>query len=164
MDIVATALAFERKGASVYEDLSRRSEQPLAKELFGMLAEDERKHERYFQRLAEGQGLPTETVQASSGLEARVKEAFGRLGANTRHATGKAEGLQAALQLERDSYNFYRKNAPSAPDAKTALFYQALMAQELEHFEALDNILHYLSATGDWLMEDESQRWNWMST
>ena len=68
MDIVATALAFERKGASVYEDLSRRSEQPLAKELFGMLAEDERKHERYFQWLAEGRGLPTETVQASSGL------------------------------------------------------------------------------------------------
>jgi len=84
MDIVATALAFERKGASVYEDLSRRSEQPLAKELFGMLAEDERKHERYFQWLAAGRGLPTETVQASSGLEARVKEAFDRLGANTR--------------------------------------------------------------------------------
>jgi len=164
MDIVATALAFERKGASVYEDLSRRSEQPLAKELFGMLAEDERKHERYFQRLAEGQGLPTETVQASSGLEARVKEAFGRLGTSAHRAVRKTEGLQAALELERDSYNFYRENAPKALDEKSSAFYKSLMEQELEHFEALDNILHYLSATGDWLMEDESQRWNWMST
>jgi rubrerythrin len=159
------ALEMERKGAAFYEDMAKRATHPLAKELFAMLAVEERVHETVFAGIAAEHALPALPSQPGVKLESRVQEIFRRLGATAQPAAGKAEGLETAMQLERDSYAYYQKQSEEAdgePAAKR--FFEALMRQELDHFVALENIISYLEHPGDWFMSEESQRWNWMNT
>ena len=100
MTAVEQALEIERRGAAFYEELATQAEQPLAKELFAFLADDDAITHRSFAQIAETLKLPAVPTAQSSSLEDRVRRAFARLGAAA-HQAGKVEGLEAALELER---------------------------------------------------------------
>lgn len=157
------ALEMERKSAAFYEAQAKTAAHHLVRELFTMLAADERQHEAAFAGIVLEQGTPNPPDLGGSA-EQRMREIFGRLSGRIQPGVGKAEGLQAALEMERDSYDLYRGEAVKAADPALNRFYHAIMEQELQHFEAIENVLAYLTDPGDWFMDDESKRWNWMNT
>lgn len=157
------ALEMERKGASFYEAQAKTAAHHLVRELFAMLAADERQHEAAFAGIIKEKAA-TNPPDLGGSAEQRMREIFDHLGGRIQPGAGKTEGLQAALEMERDSYNLYRDEAVKAADPALKRFYQAVMEQELQHFEAIENVLAYLTDPGDWFMDDESKRWNWMNT
>lgn len=45
------------------------------------------------------------------------------------------------MRMEQESYDLYRQEARAAKDDGLRRFYEAVMAQELAHYEAIDNVL-----------------------
>ena len=161
---VELALDLERRGAAYYEELAGGAGQPLVRELFTMLAEEEREHLRLFQAMADDPAFRPELPAQREDLETKVARIFDRLGDSARLAADKVDGLEAALRMEQESYDLYRQEARVVKDDALRRFYEAVMAQELAHYEAIDNVLAYLKDPGDWYMHDESKRWNWMNS
>ena len=164
MDGVELALDLERRGAAYYEGLARETRQPLVRELFTMLAEEEREHLGLFQAMADDPAFRPDLPAQRENLETKVSRIFDRLGDSARLAADKVDGLEAALRMEQESYDLYRQEARAAKDDGLRRFFEAVMTQELAHFEAIDNVLAYLKDPGDWYRHDESKRWNWMNS
>jgi rubrerythrin len=163
------ALELEAMGAQLYLTLAAKTTNRLAKLLFYSLADKEVEHARRFDTIYadlhnknSDVSLPKET---EAGVEQELKAFFKKAG-ETDLKSGKVqiEGYESAMELERKSYDAYKKFGDEAKTEAEKKFFQALMAEENEHYVALSNVYLYLTDNGDWMQEDEGGRWNWMNT
>ncbi len=72
-------------------------------------------------------------------------------------AAGLSEVYRIAMDLERESYLFYKQLAEEAAVPTVKAFFRYLMDQENTHFELFQETLEYLDRPGDWFREQE--RW-----
>ena len=61
------------------------------------------------------------------------------------------------MELERESYIFYKNLSQEAAMPTVKSFFQFMMEQENTHFELFQETLEYLDRPGDWFREQE--RW-----
>jgi rubrerythrin len=64
---------------------------------------------------------------------------------------------KTAMELERESYVFYKDLSQEASVPSVKSFFQFMMEQENTHFELFQETLEYLDHPGDWFREQE--RW-----
>ncbi|MBU0686255.1 MAG: ferritin family protein [Candidatus Margulisbacteria bacterium] len=67
------------------------------------------------------------------------------------------KAYEVAMQLERESYDFYKDLADQSADPQVKKFFEFLMSEENTHYELLQESLEYLNHPGDWFKEQE--RW-----
>ena len=75
----------------------------------------------------------------------------------TRGEADLKNAYEVALELEKASYELYRKLAGQTPDSQAKQFFEFLMGEENTHYELLSETLEYLDRPGDWYREKE--RW-----
>jgi rubrerythrin len=166
-DALKTALDFEEKGRNFYSKTAETVSDPLSKELFKTLAEDEIKHAEkiraIYQGLSQEQPLPEADVSHQHQLEAKVRKFFEAHRSEITKETSNIEGYEFAMEMEKTGVEMYRKFADQTDHAGEKAFYQMLIKEEMEHLEALRNVHFFLTDAEDWLAQDESQHWNWMN-
>lgn len=160
---LALALDVERKGADFYISLASKTKQPLAKKLFYSLAKQEINHmERIEELFSEFE--PTTGPSYPRSIEEEIKGLFDKLSkAALKGKLDNIEGYKKALELEQESYDLYEDLAQKAKTEREKEFFEALMAEEKEHYVALQNVHNFLTDSEQWFHIDEAKAWNWMN-
>lgn len=159
------ALELEQKGYEYYTANAAKAANPLAQRVLESLAEQEKQHMSWIRSLVEGSQVPCVSTKAGS-IEAAVREVFDKFSAAERQGwkNRNTDVYEHAMQLEKESYELYRKLHEAAVTAAEKDFFAALMEMEDGHHAALQNVHFYLSDTADWNHESESASgWNWMT-
>ena len=159
-----TALQMEEEGKEFYLKSQARSDNALAKMVFGRLAEEEDVHYakvgETYQAVASRQKWPeTETVfKHEKSLRAVFRKAIRGMSPEVEVASSELEAIQTAMKMEDRSYSFYSSRDREAESPAEKAFYQALMAEERTHYLALVDSYEYLSDPQGWFTKTE--RWS----
>lgn len=152
------AMRLEQDGYEFYIEAAERAADPLGKEMFLSLADDEELHLRIvrdqYEALSAGKGW----VSFSEALELKPvdldKPLFPLEGAALEKAIGPeasdTDALLFSMQVENENYELYRKAATETTDPAGKEMYQRLASYERVHFDVLMLNYEHLVSTGSW--------------
>ncbi|OGC13185.1 hypothetical protein A3D23_00980 [candidate division WOR-1 bacterium RIFCSPHIGHO2_02_FULL_53_26] len=167
LEAMKIALDMEKKGYKIYMDAANRTVNKLGKSTFEAVAAKEIEHikaiEGYCQR-PEGDPEAAKMIGAIKHAEKKdyIRRIIEKVGRRLEEKPIKtdadlSEAYKAALDLERESYLFYKGLADEAASPTVKAFFKFLMGQENTHYELFQETLEYLDHPGDWFREQE--RW-----
>ncbi len=164
-DILRKAVEMEEYGHLTYKAQAEAATDPLLKAFLSELSNDEARHRDWFEALASGAGEGlVDAAKRIPSLESRMMKYFHGevpkdhgLGASAQEAA-----LEAAMGLEKESYDFYTEIWRSAESDSDRALFDMVRREEYDHMVGIENILAYLTRTGQWFDREESKRWNWM--
>lgn len=164
--LIEKALSLEEKGHKFYIDMAEKASNALARALFENLALDEQRHAEWIHKIQERlqEEYPTDSAGAGVSIKDRIREVFDSLDtAEEKPGQETVRGLEIAMQLEKEALELYGELLELDPSPAEKAFLEKIMQQEWQHLEALRNVHFYLTRTGEWFDQEESQRWNWMN-
>jgi rubrerythrin len=166
LEAMKIALDMEKKGYQAYIYAARKTLNKLGRSTLEAIAAQELEHikaiEGYCQR-PETDPEATRLIGQIRHSEKKdyVREIIEKLGQHLNEKVAGdgdlAEAYKTAMELERESYVFYKNLAQEAVVPTVKAFFQFLMEQENTHFELFQETLEYLDHPGDWFREQE--RW-----
>ncbi len=148
------AMRLEQDGYQFYTKAAERTADPLGKEMFLSLADDEKLHLRIvrdqYEALSGGRGwislsdeLELKPVDVDQPLFPPDDEVIDPEASDT-------DALLFALQIENESYELYRKAASETADPAGKDMYRRLASYERTHFDVLMLNYEHLMSTGNW--------------
>jgi rubrerythrin len=157
IDAVRTAIITEIKGLELYTTAASRAEDPEARRMFEMLADEERRHKAYLE--THYASLMQSGEWATTELKPKEQEAVGDfiLDESFRRSLRRGDFEMAvvalAVDLEAKAVNFYKEVATNADEPETRKVFEHLVAWEEGHhrqFLALEKELRdaYFSDRG----------------
>jgi rubrerythrin len=159
-----TALQMEIEGKEYYHKAGQRSDNPLAKKLFQRLAEEENVHiekvNEIYQAIKNKAKWPEKetTFKHEKSLRSVFREAIESMDREVKTSSTELEALKVAMNMEDKSYSFYRSRDKEAASSAEKSFYQALTAEEREHYLTLLDSYEYLIDPQSWFTKKE--RWS----
>jgi len=159
-----TALQMEIEGKEYYHKAGQRSDNPLAKKLFQRLAEEEdvhiKKANEIYKAIKNKARWPEKetTFKHERSLRNVFREAIEGMDREVKTSSSELEALKVAMNMEDKSYSFYRSRDKEASSSAEKSFYQALTAEEREHYLALLDSYEYLTDPQSWFTKKE--RWS----
>ncbi len=155
------ALQMEIQGQEFYHKAGQKSDNPLAKDLFKHLVEEENVHIRKINEIYQGiksrVGWPDEETifKHERSLRSVFKEAIENLGMEVKVSSSEIEALKTAMDMEDESYSYYKSRAEEAASSAEKSFYKALTGEERGHYLTLLDSYEYLTDPQGWLTKDE---------
>ena len=137
------AIEFEQKGRAVYDEAAFKTENEAVAKIFIWLAEQELQHERWIKAFIEEKGMdlpPDPVLPVKEFFKSTTKEFRTKLVLSD----DDVSAYDQAMQLERESYEYYKEQLESADDDAKALL-GSLMEQEQAHYDLLEQTRDYLS-------------------
>jgi len=161
-------LDFENKGAILYMNLAKKTENILGKKLFYSLALQEVEHAEKADGiksiLASGNNSDGFLPGKAGIVEKELKEFFNKAGKTLlKKGAENLSGYELAMKMERKGYKIYSGYYGESKNKTEKEFFKQIIEQEKEHLDSISNVYSYLTKTGDWLQEDESKTWSWMN-
>jgi len=164
-DVLQDAIKLEQDGERYYEMAAAKAANPLAKNTFAALAEQERAHadllRAYCDAVDEGGTCPTPAAidERDYSLGATARRIFEQAVADLAGGAVPAEDLhelyETAMQMERMSIELYRQQGDAATDPHAAEFFAYLVEQERGHLKLLADGQQYLEDPDSWYFEEE---------
>ena len=144
LDILKQALLLERRGYSFYQTASEQSKDPIVKEFFSMMAQEENAHvavlTTQFKSYKTDKKFTNFTFDHSkvSHMATKVlnKETQNRIAS----ADFEAAAISAALLMEEQAVQFYSEQAQSTDDTEEKKLYNWLSEWETTHLRFLAEI------------------------
>ena len=166
LEAMKIALDMEKKGYQAYMDAAHKTLNKLGRSTLEAIAAQELEHIKAIEGYCERPDADPE----AAGMIGRIKhsekkdyiraiiEKVGRqLNEKSQAEAGISDAYKIAMDLERESYLFYKSLAQEAVVPTVKAFFKFLMDQENTHFELFQETLEYLDHPGDWFREQE--RW-----
>lgn len=143
-EIVEIGVQIEKNGYDFYHSLLDRSMSPKAKELFGFLADEEKKHIKVFQKILAGlegyqpaESYPGEYFAYMSSLAGEyVFTKEGKGAEIAKKVTSDQEAIDLGVGFEKESIVFYEGMKKVVPKDDLKVIDQ-LIAQEQNHLKTL---------------------------
>lgn len=155
------ALQMEIEGKEFYQKTAEKSDSLLAKKLFERLAEEEDVHiqriNEIFKTIKSWAEWPARetTFKHEKSLKKVFREAIKGMDREAKGSSSELEAIKTAIGMEDKSYTFYRSRDAEATYTGEKLFYQALTAEEREHYLALVDAREYLTNPQGWFTVKE---------
>jgi len=156
-----TAIQMEIDGKEYYLKASQQSGNELGKKLLKTLAAEEDIHRQTFERIYNAirkkKDWPKTDFEPDGGRSLRTifAQAVGQGSAKARAAASELDTVKKAMDMENETYDFYRQREQAASYDAEREFYQALSAQEKEHHLVLLDYYEYLKDPSAWFVEKE---------
>jgi len=152
---IKTAIQYEKRVVTVYEDAARTSLDPTGKRVFEALAQEEKKHVEYLEaKLAEwkrtGHVKAAElntVVPSRERIEEGVKKLQGRVATPARESEVRL--LKRALDIEVETSRFYEKVVEELPSEGRKLF-ERFVEIEVGHQAIVQAEMDSVSGLGFW--------------
>jgi rubrerythrin len=142
-DALNQALDFEKKGKKLYEEAAASTKNEIVKRTFSYLAGQEDFHVREIKKY-----MDANRIELSGDQQHETREFFMTTVEDFKHRTSLShEDIKAhetALELERQSYDFYHKQYIAAKEPELKQFFEFLMKQEKAHYELVDKTLQFI--------------------
>ena len=164
------AYELERKGLEYYINSAAKSPNALVRRTILSLAKEETAHIVKIDEISlsldnSGKWISEEIDFKGSDIEIAIKEFFEKTDKEILNKNkDDTDVIKKAMEFERKSYELYDDLSKKAGSDIEKRFYEELKKQEESHFDALQNVDHYLTRTGDWFEKDESNVWSWMNS
>jgi rubrerythrin len=167
LEAMKIALDVEKKGYRLYMEAAAKTKNKLGRATLEAIAAKEIDHikniENYCQQSEEALEKTRKNVREIKHRDKidYVRSILEKIGAQLEEKikadADLVETYRVAMELERESYNFYQKLKEEADEAGVKEFLEFLMKEENNHYEILQETLEYLDHPGDWFREQE--RW-----
>ena len=164
MDRIPTlqmAIQNEEAEKAYYLSLAALTTNPLSKQVFQALAEDEEEHKQRLTRIhaklvSEGtwpQDVPIEV----HGMDIRraLEEIMREHASDTRPDTDVLEALRKGIEFESSRAGYYEKIAAACNNPEDARFFSFMAAMEREHMLSIQDSLFYLEDPQGWMKSKE---------
>lgn len=155
MNAYQYAMRMESEAERFYRDLADECSDTSLKGIFEMLAEEEIKHFKVFEKMAQNEELPSiENIDIS----ARVKDIFSKIKSCNRRYSFTNEQVsyyQKAAQVEDDAYKFYLQKAEEMEDPKQKEAFMLIAEEEKKHQILMDNLANFVASPDTWLESAE---------
>jgi hypothetical protein len=155
MNAVEMTIKMEQDAIDFYTTCAGKTKNPIGRNMFLSIVEDEKYHIACATKVAQGQEFePAETtpLQDMKTLFEQNKEAMLQRVSAT---TDELQALEMAMKMEEETIKFYQKAAAQANDTAEKIFFECLIKDEKEHFAIFQDTYSFLSDTGNWFMWDE---------
>ena len=154
------AIQMEIDGKDFYLKASQESGNELGKKLLESLAGEEDVHRQEFEEiyraLKEKKGWPETDFKLDGGRSLRTLFATAiEAGSGMKAQATELDAVKTAMAMENESYDYYKDQGQTATYDGERDFYQALMAQEREHYLVLLDYYEYLKDPAGWFVQKE---------
>ena len=147
MDIIRFAMQMEIDGQKFYEQAAAASPQPELREIFQYLAEEEKRHFRFFKSLADGQSAQARK-ELSGGNMKDTRNIFVKMiesGEAKTFGDEVRKAWQKALEIEEQAVKLYSEEAKRESDDKRRELLDKIAEEERNHVYLIDNVLSYMN-------------------
>ena len=162
IQMLCTAQEMEEKGRAFYEKALSTSENPLGREIFRLLIDDEIIHLERIRKISDSLTKDQKWSEDWNTLQCPYQD----LGAVFRDLTARysrsgiadsndLEALKLALDFERQSVAFYENQLTQAVDPLEKAFLAQMIIEEKGHSRTLQDTQYYLSDPEGWFIEKE---------
>jgi rubrerythrin len=159
---LCTAQEMEEKGKAFYEKAWSTSENPLGKEIFRLLIDDEIVHLERIRKISDSLTKDQNWSEDWKNLQCPYQDlgpVFRELADQYRRAglagSNDLEALNLALDFERRSAEFYETQLAKAKDPLEKAFLSQMIVEEKGHSRTLQDTHYYLSDPEGWFIEKE---------
>jgi len=155
------AIKMEIDGKEFYLKASRESSNELGKKLLESLAAEEDVHRQNFEKIYNSirikQGWPSTEFQPDGGKRLRTifAEAIEKTGAGIDVPATELDAVKTAMEMENKTGDYYKAQSQAATYDAERDFYQALVAEEREHYLVLLDYYEYLTDPAGWFVRQE---------
>ena len=158
---IEIALENELKERDFYQNCSDKTDNPVGKKMFAILADEEWDHYQRLQEIHERlskRGTWPETVSAVV-KDTNIREAINSIPAKADNAasatTSDLEAVKIGIEFETQGHKFYRGLAEAAETKAEKDFFSKLAAIEYEHLTSLKDSLSFFENPASWYEEKE---------
>ena len=156
-----TALDMEHSGYSLYMQAAKSTSNLLGKSTLEAIAAKELDHIKAIETFAKN-NLDKAIVAINPKskkdyIQPIMKKLEKALHEKISPDSDLDQAYRVALELEKNSFEFYKNLKEKSGDVKAKKFFEFLMGEENTHYEILKESLEYLNHPGNWYREQE--RW-----
>lgn len=162
LEMLATALEMEEKGRAFYEKAQGTAQDPLGKEIFKTLAQEEVVHTARIKQIHDSLTTGkcwTRDWEKQTKPEKDLGGLFQKLAAREKKkitaGTSDLEAIGIGLDFESASVAFYEEQRAKAKDPLEKEFLDQMILEEKGHVQALKDTRYYLNDPEGWFMEKE---------
>ncbi|TAN44787.1 MAG: rubrerythrin [Nitrospirae bacterium] len=156
MSALQTAVKMETDAIRFYREASEKTKNPIGKQMFLSIVEDEKRHLEMINKLissnefsSSNAGAPMKSIKTV--FENMKNEMLQRAEASS----DELEAFKIAMEMEREGKEYYKKSAAGAASDKEKELFNLLAAEEEEHYTVFANTYSFLKDTGNWFMWEE---------
>lgn len=157
MKAVEIAIKTEKDAIDFYGKAAQKTSHPVGKKMFLSIIEDEKKHLEVLKCIFEGMDI--EVSEEQKGPMRRIRTVFDEnrdsMLSHVAATSDETQALQTAMEMEKESVEFYEKAASGATDPKEKAVFERLVKEEEEHYAIFSNTYEFLIDTGNWFMWEE---------
>ena len=157
---LAKAIEFEKEGKNVYTEVAGTTFNPMVKKAFEFLAAEEERHIKQIQNYVENEELPKPEGASKKDVKEFFKMTVDEYKEGVEFSADDKSAYEKAMELEKDSYNYYKEQLAKAEDERLKDFFSFLMEQESAHYLMLEKTLnfvkdpqHFYAEQEDWSFE-----------
>ncbi len=150
MPLLSAAIRQQQEGQRYYRQQSQDHAQTALKEVFDLLAEDEKRHEMILQS-AKG-NLPEELKD--DGTREKVAALFSDLEAQQRDIPApvmQADVYRAAWEMEKTSVSLYEQLLEKEENERLRALYAFLIDQERMHMDIMESLYRFVNRPNEWV-------------
>lgn len=154
MEIFEYAMQMEKDGENFYRKASEESPNRGVKTILTMLADEEVRHYNVIEKMksAEPPQLADSTILTDAkNVFAQLKES----GEKFTSQTNQIKLYQKALDIEKQSRDFYTEKAGEVSDKSPKELFLRLAREEQKHYVLVENIIDFVSRPDTWLENAE---------
>jgi rubrerythrin len=158
MNIFEIAMQMEKEGEAHYRKLASQADDEGLKNIFNLLADDEVKHFRVFEKMAG----KTEIEMSDTPILDDVRKIFREMQEEAKSYTGAASQEQVyrrALEGEEENIAAYEEFLEQAVDDNEKAVIRKIIEEEKKHAFLLSGLIEFVRQPDAWLENAEFNQW-----
>jgi len=161
LEVLKIAIQMEIDGKEYYLKASQESSNELGKKLLESLAAEEDVHRQKFEQIYNAirneKAWPVTDFQPDGGKRLRTifAQATEEIGSKIKAPASELDAVQTAMDMENNTYDFYKRQGENATYDAERDFYHTLAAEEREHHLILLDYYEYLKDPAGWFVKKE---------
>jgi rubrerythrin len=161
LEALQIAIQMEIDGKKYYLKASQESSNEPGKKLLRSLAAEEDVHQQKFEQIYDTirkkKVWPATDFQPDGGKRLRtiLAKAIEETGSKIKAPPTEFDAVQTAMDMENETYDFYRSQGGKATYDAERQFYHTLAGEEREHYLILLDYYEYLKDPAGWFVKKE---------
>lgn len=154
MKIYEIAKNIEKEGEQFYRGLAEKTNDPGLKSILNMMAEDEVKHYRIFERLEQKEDAPMEdtfVLRNAKAIFEQMRGAYEGFDSDT----PQDDVYSKAIESENETLKVYEDILEQAETEQQKEVIRKIMEEEKKHAYLLENMRDFLRRPTQWLEDAE---------
>lgn len=155
MNAYEYAMKMEKEGEDFYRELAEAAHEEGLRKIFTMLANEEVKHYKMFEKLAKSSEAVTVPKME---VYTEAKEIFADMKKKSvayDFGDQQIDFYRRAVETEDKAYELYMEKANEMSDPKHKEIFLTIAQEELRHKDLLENILEFVERPTEWLESAE---------